>query len=626
MVKAHIFPSIGNSKNVNQLKSYWYEWRLDDNVLSFSLHQGDLVYENICEISLVDFISPYPNWLGDIVIWNYKDGSSLRVMAFERLLILKFVRVQNASSSIKVGVLPIDYSSKMFQEDEGLIVMIGPTREIHSAENLHLDEMVRYSQEWLDKTPKFTVKSFPQLRTLWDYVWVLHRVNTYEAEGIFKDNWESPCRWSYYQRPMIAMWDTLHIIEDLMVWNNCYALKQMKNHLALYRASDGMIAQDCVGNVDELPAQKEHRVMWSGRNFRISQPPLWAPVIWKLYIQNHDKKYLEQSYRICLNNIKWWEENRGLNGLFTFKDTVSRSWESGYDISPRFDEPESKPFPCIDLSSQMVLYYEYLSIIAGELNDLKEKKSLTRKAELLAENIRTQMWDPEDMFFYDLKIKNGKWIKIKTIASFWPLVAGVASKSQAKALVGHLKNEDEFWGFMPVPSVAMNETDFTLDCWRGPTWVSQNYWIVEGLKRYGYNDLAGELTRKTVDAILEVFNREFKIYEFYNPKTSSIQELTRKGKTIGPHPYYIGHMPLHALILSGLYGVSLDKEGLNVSPVFRYLWPSSQVEFSAGGTKIKLIVEAGKKLVEVWMDGKKLISGETARISWKKFPRRDESK
>jgi glycogen debranching enzyme len=49
--------------------------------------------------------------------------------------------------------------------------------------------------------------------------------------------------------------------------------------------------------------------------------------------------------------------------------------------------------------------------------------------------------------------------------------------------------------------------------WRGPTWVNVNYLLIEGLQRSGYQDLAHELRRRTLDLIASRND----IYEYYDP-------------------------------------------------------------------------------------------------------------
>jgi glycogen debranching enzyme len=78
----------------------------------------------------------------------------------------------------------------------------------------------------------------------------------------------------------------------------------------------------------------------------------------------------------------------------------------------------------------------------------------------------------------------------------------------------HLRNPREFWLPWPVPSVAASEPSFdpsfaTGIIWRGPSWVNTNWFLVHGLQRQGYTDLAAELSERTLAMVARGSFREF---------------------------------------------------------------------------------------------------------------------
>ena len=83
----------------------------------------------------------------------------------------------------------------------------------------------------------------------------------------------------------------------------------------------------------------------------------------------------------------------------------------------------------------------------------------------------------------------------------------------------------------PVATVSADEPTFCDNMWRGPVWVNYNYFIIEGLRRYGSDDLAGDLKRVTLEQIAHWYETDGVIYEFYDSegKTSPLK-LHRKGK------------------------------------------------------------------------------------------------
>jgi neutral trehalase len=147
--------------------------------------------------------------------------------------------------------------------------------------------------------------------------------------------------------------------------------------------------------------------------------------------------------------------------------------------------------------------------------------------------INHELWDEKSGFYYD-NGPDGKLIKIKTEAGFTPLLAGVCNKQQAEALVKHLTNPDEFWRAFPVPSVSGDEPTFSDNMWRGPVWINYNYMIIEGLERYDYHDLAGELRRKTLDEIMRWYKEDGVVYEFYDSEGKTSPIFLHRKKLGGP--------------------------------------------------------------------------------------------
>jgi hypothetical protein len=80
-------------------------------------------------------------------------------------------------------------------------------------------------------------------------------------------------------------------------------------------------------------------------------------------------------------------------------------------------------------------------------------------------------------------------------------------------LVFHLTDPVQFWPRYPVPSVALDDPAYDPNrIWGGPTWVNENYLLIEGLGRSGFPDVARALRRST----LEMMCGRAGIYEYYH--------------------------------------------------------------------------------------------------------------
>jgi glycogen debranching enzyme len=88
-----------------------------------------------------------------------------------------------------------------------------------------------------------------------------------------------------------------------------------------------------------------------------------------------------------------------------------------------------------------------------------------------------------------------------TVAGFLPLWGGVVTEARAEQLV-HWLQAPATWPAYPVPSVPLDAPDFHESrYWKGPTWVNTNWAVIQGLERYGYDDLADDLRRRTLDLV-----------------------------------------------------------------------------------------------------------------------------
>lgn len=141
-------------------------------------------------------------------------------------------------------------------------------------------------------------------------------------------------------------------------------------------------------------------------------------------------------------------------------------------------------------------------------------------AELLKSIGKTQkrleeLWDPYTEQYYSREFVTHQLIKVPSVAALLPLYTGTISKERAASLVKSLENEHIFGPPYPVPSTPLNSPWFDAErYWQGPTWFNTNWLIVDGLRRYGYNDHAEAL----VEGCLELV-KDGNFNEYFNPLT-----------------------------------------------------------------------------------------------------------
>ena len=136
--------------------------------------------------------------------------------------------------------------------------------------------------------------------------------------------------------------------------------------------------------------------------------------------------------------------------------------------------------------------------------------------------------------YYD-RLESGAFTKVLTPSMFFPLMAGVPTAAQAVRMIKALTDPELLWTKLPLATVSKNHPMYGTDMWRGGVWLNLNYFIVKGLHRYGYVDLAEELKTKTLEAVNKWYKKTGVIYEFYDSKDAIYPyECERKGKPITP--------------------------------------------------------------------------------------------
>jgi len=293
-------------------------------------------------------------------------------------------------------------------------------------------------------------------------------------------------------------------------WKHAVALSRFAPELAKnqvramfdYQLEDGMVI-DCI-----FPDKSEN-------NARDSKPPLAAWAVDAIYSQTDDLEFLREIYPKLVKYHEWWywKRDHDQNGYCEFGSTdgttVAAAWESGMDNAIRFDH------------AQMLQNHPYAWSFDQESVDLNcflalENRLLNKFAEILgvpfelkenAGNPEDYFFDTEDGFFYDRRIIDGSFVKVKGSEAYIPLWTEVATKEQFNQIFPILSDENKFSTYIPFPTVSADEPEFTPNgYWRGPIWLDQTYFAISGIRKYGQTQEADQYTE-------QVFNRLDKLRE-----------------------------------------------------------------------------------------------------------------
>ncbi len=177
------------------------------------------------------------------------------------------------------------------------------------------------------------------------------------------------------------------------------------------------------------------------------------------------------------------------------------AWESGQDDLPLWEEAEWDPrrevlaMSAVDLCSYRALDLECLSRIARILGDPAAARELKAERRRLVARMNEVLWsDAAGLYLDELPEDHSPCV---AASNFLPLIAGVPSARQARRMVGVLRDPARFWGEWVLPTISRDDPAFDdQQYWRGSIWPPMNYLVLQGLRRYGFDELASELAWK----------------------------------------------------------------------------------------------------------------------------------
>ncbi|MEG2100929.1 MAG: trehalase family glycosidase [Flavobacterium sp.] len=271
-------------------------------------------------------------------------------------------------------------------------------------------------------------------------------------------------------------------------------------------------------------------------NYRNTKSPLAAWAIWQIYEKTKDADFLKEFYPKLKLYHNWWykERDHDQDGLCEFGSTdgtlIAAKWESGMDNAVRFDDSKilknaEKAFSLdqesVDLNSFLYAEKNYLSKMAQVLKLTKESKDWQDESTALKTKIQTQFWDASTGWYYDTTIDGKSLIKIMGCEGYLPIWAEVATPEQTKLMKENMLNPAIFNTFVPLPTLAANHPKFKPEggYWRGPIWLDQSYFGINGLEKYGYTNEADQLAHKLIHNADGVLDKGTSIRENYQPLT-----------------------------------------------------------------------------------------------------------
>lgn len=342
----------------------------------------------------------------------------------------------------------------------------------------------------------------------------------------------------------------------------------------------------------------------------------WAE--WEYFLNFNDIERLKKVFDPLLAYYHWFSTYRSWPDGSYF----STGWGCGMDNQPRVPQGYNKEFShafmsWIDTSLQEVFAAKILVSMATKLNRLNDVRDIQNEIESSTNYLQNKMWDSQTNFFYD-RFRNGSLSNVKSIASYWALLAEVVPSNQLTNFISHLENPKEFARQHRVPTLSADQPGYSPDgnYWQGGVWAPTSYMVLRGLSKYRQDSLAYEIAINHLDNVVQVYNRTGTLWENYAP--DMVKGMYRKD-LVG----WTGLVPI-SVLFEYIFGVRpnvpenvivwdvrlLDEFGIKQYPYKHHglidLWCGKRKsKFDMPNIKIKSNVSFDLKLI--WNGGSKLI-------------------
>ena len=199
-----------------------------------------------------------------------------------------------------------------------------------------------------------------------------------------------------------------------------------------------------------------------------------------------------------------------LTPLFYTGDRSMR--ESGFDPSNRFGpfSVDIIHYNPVCLNTLLYLMEMQTAEIAGLLGLDADAQVWRGRAITRAERINRLMWDAQDGLYYDYHFGHERLRKYAFLTSFYPLWAGIATREQAARVAANLPRFEQPGGLQTSTLASGNQWDAPFG------WAPLQLIAVQGLRRYGFSDLADRITMKFLSLVRDEYLKSGTIVEKYD--------------------------------------------------------------------------------------------------------------
>lgn len=259
-------------------------------------------------------------------------------------------------------------------------------------------------------------------------------------------------------------------------------------------------------------------------NLGISQPPFFTSMVLEVYNKTKDRDWLAKMARVAERELKYWIDTKKVHKVYKGLSRYCDHWhthttaehESGWDLTSRFQE-RCMDFLPIDLNCLLYKYEVDLAWIFKILGNSKKAEKYNLRAQKRKTIVSDLMWNEEKGFFFDYDYQNKRQSSFFSLAGFYPLWCGLATREQAKKMKENLSIFECAGGLANTQKEGLSDI---FKQWDYPNaWPNQQWIVIRGLKNYSFRKDAKRLADKWLEMNRKVYEKTGTFWEKYNAVT-----------------------------------------------------------------------------------------------------------
>ncbi|GAC1388149.1 MAG: hypothetical protein NVS1B7_7400 [Candidatus Saccharimonadales bacterium] len=261
-----------------------------------------------------------------------------------------------------------------------------------------------------------------------------------------------------------------------------------------------------------------------------SQPPFLTSFIWDVFDRyDMDSKWLQSHMAVAIEeyNTVWTgvtkpnerQVYRSLSRYYDFNylhDLAEA--ESGWDMTPRFGRRALNFLP-VDLNALLYKYETDFVRYYKLMDDVREAARWESSAKHRKSTMDELMWSNLKGLYYDYNYAKEKRGSVSSLATYFPLWAGMVTREQAAQLVKAMRRFENRGGLATTDVQPLNQfvPGAMPTQWAYPNgWAPLHYLVIKGLQRYGYHQDAKRIAMKWLKTNLMWFDEHGVFLEKYN--------------------------------------------------------------------------------------------------------------